>query len=138
MQRMRLLVSYSALFHNADRARQSACIRFERRQGSQVESAIKREAAGRAFEASCTSIDGQVFNSVSHVRSVSRHLAPGERAMDHVAVVEHQQKNSGATVNVYRRVQKVGESPDVRRITLAAPAGLQGSSLIDADAMTVE
>ena len=41
--------------------------------------------------------------------------------MDHVAVVEHHQKNSGATpVNVYRRVHNVSESPDVRRITRTA------------------
>ena len=50
---------------------------------------IKREAAGRAFEASCTPVDGQVFNNVTLVRT-RRPSDPGERAMDDVAVVESQ------------------------------------------------
>ena len=45
---------------------------------------------------------------------------------------------SASVSQVYRRVQNIGESPDVRRITRAAPAGLQGSTLHDADAMTVK
>jgi hypothetical protein len=54
--------------------------------------------------------------------------------VDHVAVVENQYENSGATsVNqVYCRVQNVGESSDARRSTPAARArrfdGSQGSN----------
>src|SRR5258708_37571713 len=115
-------------------------MRVERRRGTVVGNAIKREAAGRAFEASCPPVDGQVFNNVTRVRT-SQRPESRERAMDHVAVVESQQENSGATpatpVTVYRRVDNVDESPDVRRITRAGRAGLQGSILDDADAMTV-
>ena len=81
-------------------------MRFIGRQGTLVDSAIKCKGARRALEASCTPVDGQVFNDVTHVRT-SRPSKPGERAMDHVAVIENQQENPGAGPidYIYRCVQ---------------------------------
>lgn|ERR1043166_1341465 len=114
-------------------------MRFIGRQGTLVDSAIKCKGARRALEASCTPVDGQVFNDVTHVRT-SRPSKPGERAMDHVAVIENQQENPGAGPidYIYRCVQSVRKTPDVRRTTPATRGGLQRWKLHDPDAMAVK